>query len=203
MFAFVGIVLVLEKQLPEELTHAGYFISLSVIMLITLLVIYTHWTDKVIRVVKLITFFLPDKIQNKIIQQLEKAPLGLQSIKQPSLLSSIAISSILHWGLIGFCLYISLIAFDIQVPYSAAFIVLTLIVAGMTLPNTPGFFGTIQICFVLGLKPYNVPTDIAFAASIFYHLTMYIFTLLIGFYYFHNIGISFRQLQAESIAGDK
>jgi hypothetical protein len=143
-------------------------------------------------------FFLPANLQDKLIHQLEQAPLGLQSIKQPALLSNIAIFSILHWALIGLCLYISLLAFNIEVPYSAAFIVLVLIVAGMTLPNTPGFFGTIQLCFVLGLKPYDIPADIAFAASIFYHLTMYVFTLLIGFYYFHSIGMSFTQLREEA-----
>lgn len=201
LFAFVGIVLMLEKQLPEELKQAGYFISIAVITLIVVMVVYTCWTDKFIKAVRPLLFFLPEKFQEKIIHQLEKAPLGLQSIKQPALLSNVAFFSVLHWGLIGFCLYLSLLAFDIQAPYSAAFIVLVLIVAGMTLPNTPGFFGTIQLCFVLGLKPYDVSADIAFAASIFYHLTMYIFTLIIGFYYFHKVGISFGQLREESASG--
>lgn len=203
LLAFVGIVLVLEEQLPEELTQAGYFISIAAIILITFVVIYTCWTKQLLKLIKPALFFLSINLQNKILIQLEKASSGLQSIKQPKLLFNIALSSILHWGLIGFCLYISLLAFNIQVPFSAAFIVLVLIVAGMTLPNTPGFFGTIQLCFVLGLQPYNVSADIAFAASIFYHLTMYIFTLLIGFYYFHKIGMSLSQIREESVATNK
>lgn len=200
LFAFVGIILIIDAKLPDELTHAGYLISIGVTILILMLGLYTYWTEQFIKIIKSVIFFLPINLQNKIIQQLEKAPLGLQSMKQPALLSRVAIASVLHWGLMGLCLYISLLAFSIEVPYTAAFIVLVLIAAGMTLPSTPGFFGTIQICFVLGLKPYGVSADVAFAASVFFHLTMYIFTLLIGFYYFRNIGMTLNQIREESVA---
>ena len=51
------------------------------------------------------------------------------------------------------CIYFALQAFGIDVPYHAAIIVLVIIVAGLTLPTSPGFVGTIQYCFVLGLGP--------------------------------------------------
>ncbi|MDX1737120.1 MAG: cation transporter, partial [Alphaproteobacteria bacterium] len=48
--------------------------------------------------------------------------------------------------------------------------ILGLIVAGLTLPSSPGFFGTVEYCFVIGLAVVGVEANVAISVAIFYHV---------------------------------
>ena len=87
-------------------------------------------------------------------------------------------------------------ATGVEAPPSAAFVVLAFTIVGMTLPSSPGYLGTIQLCFILALKPYGISHSEAFAASIFFHMTAYVYALLFGLYYLAKSGYSLSQVRA-------
>jgi uncharacterized membrane protein YbhN (UPF0104 family) len=55
-----------------------------------------------------------------------------------------------------------------------------LLVLGISIPSTPGFFGPFEAVIVAVLALYGVPNDLAFSYAISYHLTSFAPITLLG-----------------------
>ena len=194
VFCLVAIALVYGSTLLPELETAGYFIATLSFALIVMVAIYATFTGFTIKVFSATTGFLPTSLQQRLIKQLELGAMGFHSIKNLRFLIIICLTSIVQWVLLALCFYIAMLATHIDVPWPAAFVLLGLIVAGLTLPGAPGFFGTVELCFTLALTPYNVRNDDALATAIFYHGWAYLSVTLLGIFLIHRMGYSFTQV---------
>ena len=65
-------------------------------------------------------------------------------------------------------------AFGLELPLAAALSVLVAAVIGMMLPAAPGYIGTFQLAFTLALAPFGVSAADALAASLFYHVMLWV-----------------------------
>jgi glycosyltransferase 2 family protein len=132
---------------------------------------------------------------------------GFGAVRESRLLFRILASSIVLWLLMSACIYCALRAIGIDVPYHAAIVVLAIIVAGLTLPTSPGFVGTIQYCFVLGLGSYGVEPGKALAASLFYHALLWFSVTGTGLYFLYKQRLTFagiRDLERqEALQGER
>lgn len=198
VLAFLGFLLIFAGNLPSQFVTIGYLVGALEIGLILIIGAYIAWPRLFQKVLTFLANPLPSRIRSVLVSQLEIALVGFQSVKQPRLLAIIVILSLLQWLTMGVCTYMAIIAFKISVPFEAAIMVLVLTVVGMTLPSTPGFFGTIQVCFTLGLEPYAVPVDTALASSVFFHLSIYLGTIIPGIFFLRHIGYTFGKLRNEA-----
>lgn len=196
---FVGLVLIADSNAPAELNAVGYVAGTASVVLLLMLTAFLIWTSTLIRWVSKIAAMLPGNVSDRIAEQIELGAVGLQSIRNIRTIPAIVLTSLLQWGAMGVCIYLGMMGTGLQVPLSAAFVVLALTVMGVTLPSSPGFFGTIQLCFTLGLVPYGIMASEAFAASIFFHLTIYVAGWTAGLYYLHQSGLSLGGLREASI----
>ena len=196
---FVGVVLIVDPQVPPALQMVGNVAGGVSVVLLVLLAVFLRWTKPLIQLTIHCTAFLPASVRQQIAEQIELAAAGLQSIRSVQLLPAIAASSLLQWGSMGVCIYLGMLGTGIDVPLSAGFVVLALTVMGVTLPSSPGFFGTIQLCFTLGLAPYGIDVSRAFAASLFFHLTIYATGWGSGLYFLRRAGLSIASLRRASI----
>jgi uncharacterized protein (TIRG00374 family) len=193
---FLALPLLFDARTPPTLLATGYVIGgIAVTLLITTL-IYMFWSTQVVGFFRSVTRFLPAAVQTRLLSQLELGATALQSIRTPRLIPGIVITSLAQWGFMGLCTYTAIAALGLDVPLSAGFVVLAITVAGLTLPNSPGFFGTIQLCFTLGLAPYGVNAADAIAASIFYHVLFYLSVALAGLYFLRRLGYRFRDIKS-------
>ena len=147
-------------------------------------------------------FFLPARWLGLVLDHLKLGATGLEAIRDKSLVFKVVWCSVLQWVLMGVCTYFSLLAVDIEAPLSAAFVVVAVTVAGLTLPSSPGFFGTIQLGFTLALKPFGVGASEAVAASIFWHVLAYVSVLTVGMAFAFRFGLSVKEIrrQADDVA---
>jgi uncharacterized membrane protein YbhN (UPF0104 family) len=122
----------------------------------------------------------------------------LQTVRQPTALFSILANSFVQWFVLAVCLYIAITSMRLQVPFAASLLVPGFIVAGLSLPSTPGFFGTTELCFVLGLKPYGIGAAEAFSAGIFYHVITYLLVTGSGFFYVKRAGSNLREIRRKA-----
>lgn len=198
VFCLFGSVLVFDTSVFDRLSSTAYFIGALGISLFALTISYLQWSDSVIRWVAKTIVYLPVKIQHKILQQLKYGAAGLHAIKSPMLLCSVFAVSFIQWIIMAVCLYIGILAIGIDVPFFASFVLLALTVAGLTLPTSPGFFGTIELCFVLALASYGIGPNDAFAAAMFYHLFTYIAVTATGIYYSRKFAFSLSSITAAS-----
>jgi uncharacterized protein (TIRG00374 family) len=201
---FLGVVLVLGRDVPEDLLVIGYVTAIAGLASLLVAALFATWTARFLAVVRAATGFLPHRLRDAGLHQLEVAALGLRSVRRPALLAGIVTTSILQWGLMGAAIYASLHAVGIDLRPAPAFVVLAATTFGVTLPAAPGFLGTVQAAFVLALVPYGVASADAFAASAFFHVPTYLAVTLFGLWLLKGSGYDVGRLQreAESAADD-
>jgi len=180
----------------EHTYKAGGFLLCGVIVIMVasylLTTRYQIWSNFIQR--KLI--FLSPNVRDKLASQLSHLTTGLQSMGSAQLYIHVLLFSVLKWLLMALCIYCSLVAFNINVSPTHTFIILGLSVAGLMLPTSPGFFGTIEYCFVLGLATVNIDPSVAVSAAIYYHVPMWLAVTITGLLSIKATGYSFKQLKS-------
>jgi uncharacterized membrane protein YbhN (UPF0104 family) len=111
------------------------------------------------------------------------------------LVARIIALSLLQWLLVGIAVYAALEAVAVHISMAAAVVTLAATVLAVTLPAAPGFFGTIQLAFVLALAPYGVVESDALAGSIIFHIISYLFVMVAGVVALHRLGMKFGDLK--------
>lgn len=93
---------------------------------------------------------------------------ALSSVQSPRRLLWLVTNSVVQWSLMGACVWMSMAAMGVTIGPAITTIVLTATVVAVTLPNAPGYVGALQAAFVFALQPFGVPSETAFAGSVFY-----------------------------------
>lgn len=196
---FVGLVLIIDPKVPPVLYSVGVVAGAASLALLILLAVFLRWTGPITRMTLKAVAFLSASARDKIAEQINLGVMGLQSIRNLRDLPGIVVTSLLQWGAMGACVYAGMLGTGVDVPLSAGFVVLALTVMAVILPSSPGFFGTIQLCFTLGLAAYGVLASQAFAASVFFHLTIYVTGWSAGLYFLRQSGLTLGGLRRVSI----
>jgi len=199
LLLLVGGMLAFQSDAPPILYSAGYFLGAMGLGTLVMAIILATWTDRFIRCIQSITAFAPSGIHKHIREQLLLGAAGLRSLRNGRLLIGMVWTSMTQWILMGLCIYCSMIAMDLNIGLSASLFTLALIVVGITLPSAPGFVGTIELCFVLALRPYGVASENAFAASAFYHVLVFFAVTGVGILCIHHCGSTLRKLHQQVI----
>lgn len=200
LLCFLGLVLVVDLAAPAELRVVGYWVGGISLALLAgvggLLIGHRH----IIAWVRAMGHAPAGSLAARLSAHCTVAAQGLGAIRSPRLLLQIVATSFAQWACMGLCVHLAIAALGITAPLSAAFTVLTFIVAGLTLPSSPGFVGTVQLCFTLGLAPYHVDSAAAFATSVYYHVIVYASVLLAGLWYMRRLGYRVHDLKSAARA---
>ena len=195
-------VLVVGGPLPEGLLRAGWLFAAGAAALLAFLVLYVTRTTQVIALTARVTAFLPPKLHEKLLEQLRKGAEGAHALRRPALWVWLGLSSLAQWGFMAACIWTSGAALGLEMPFAAAASVLGLTIVGMSLPSGPGYVGSIQLAFTLGLAPFGIGADEAVATSVFYHVLVCGSLIAAGVAALYRLGGSFRTLeQAASPSG--
>jgi len=201
IFDFLSVVLLLNLAFwigvnrPTNLDKVGYAVGAISIAMLMLTLLFVYKTKNFVNLVHKTTAFLPDGPRSWLLKQIKAGAEGLNSLKRTDLLPGVVITSVAQWVFIAMSQYLALLAVGIRVPYTACFVILAFTVIGLALPAAPGFFGTVEYCFVLALAPYGVSASQAFPAAIFYHFLNYVSATLVGLYFARRVGYSLSRIR--------
>ncbi|HEU5303723.1 MAG TPA: lysylphosphatidylglycerol synthase transmembrane domain-containing protein, partial [Gemmatimonadales bacterium] len=120
------------------------------------------------------------RFADRIVDLIEGVRLGLAVLRSPGRLTGVIIWSVVLWLVNALAFYLGFAAFDISVSYTGALLVQGLVVLGISVPSTPGFFGPFEAVIVAGLALYAVPRSLAFSYAIAFHLTSFVPITLLG-----------------------
>src|SRR5690606_31819650 len=118
---------------------------------------------------------------NNISQLIAKLVLaGQQMLDYRQRWSTILFTSLLMWLLILLTLYFCLQAAGLATDWTIAALVMFATTAGLFLPTSPGFVGTLQAAFLFVLLPLGYPANQIILASVLYNLLITLPPLLAG-----------------------
>ena len=124
--------------------------------------------------------FCPEVLASRLNPLFHDVIDGLAALRQGSLITKLVLTSLVTWLMMLAALYLSLHAVRVEVSPAIAIVVMTLAAVGLALPTSPGFVGTLQAAFVLGMVPFGVEQEAAVAASLLYQFLTTIPPLIAG-----------------------
>jgi hypothetical protein len=122
---------------------------------------------------------------------------GLSALRSPARLATLGAVSLLKWSCSAGMVWVTLQAFHTGASVGVAMVVLVVAALAVALPNTPGFVGTLQAAFVIGLGAFGISPDVAFASSVFYLAAGWVPTTLAGLASAALLGLRFSELRRE------
>jgi glycosyltransferase 2 family protein len=126
---------------------------------------------------------------------LDRFTLGLTVLRDGKRFTIAFFWTLAHWLLCAASYWLAYQAIGLHAPLSSTLFVQTIIVLAVAIPSTPGFVGVFEAFAVLALTVYNVPTDLALAWAIVYHVISYIPVTGLGLIYFFRMGLSFGDIK--------
>ena len=180
LLAFVLVVLLPLQRMNGEIRSASLFVAVLCAGLLVAVVLFVFRTEACLGFARRLAAPLPARFGDAVVNQLRQAAVGLGAISSPRLLAPIFALSILQWLAVLGCVAFSMRAVGVPVTIGGATATLLLNVIGLTLPAAPGHVGTVQLAFIVGLAPFGVARESAFAASVIYNVLMVVPTVILG-----------------------
>jgi uncharacterized protein (TIRG00374 family) len=136
----------------------------------------------------------PD-VATRVVGLIEGIRQGLIVLRTPVRLALVVFWSLVLWLVNALAFYVGFAAFDIPVSYFGALLMQGLLVLGISIPSTPGFFGPFEAVIVAALALYGVPRDLAFSYAISFHVTSFIPITLLGLWSLTRVPGGFKGLR--------
>lgn len=119
---------------------------------------------------------------------------GLAVVRDPGRLAAAVAWSIPLWLIIGFGIWVSSRAFDIEMPFSGALLMTALLAVGVSVP-TPAGVGGFHAAYRLGATAfYAVPNDRAIGAALVLHAVSVVPITIVGLLLFVREGFRLTSL---------
>ncbi len=122
---------------------------------------------------------------------------GLHVFRSPVDMAKSLGFSLLTWGVSTVCYLCVVLAFGIEAPWYAPFVIMSLLAVAVSIPGLPGFVGPFHIAIMGGLYITNPAVDLnaAFAAAIMAHLLNLVPVVMVGAYCLYLEGFGLLELR--------
>ena len=135
------------------------------------------------------------RLADRIVDLIEGIRQGLTVLRSPARLAGVAFWSLVLWLVNALAFYLGFGAFDIPVGYTGALLMQGLLVLGISVPSTPGFFGPFEAVIVASLALFGVPGSLAFSYAIAFHVTTFVPITVLGLWSLARSPEGFKALQ--------
>jgi uncharacterized protein (TIRG00374 family) len=140
--------------------------------------------------------WLPHRLRAPAAHLLDSFCLGLDSLGDWRALLATAGLSLAIWTVNALGLQATFLAFSLDLPLHAGFLVLAIIAGLLVLPSAPGYIGTFQWATKLGLALFFVSEATALSLSILYHALNYVPITLAGLAYLGAFNLTLGELRS-------
>lgn len=194
ILALAAVAMLAMGDASAELRRFAFPLAGFALAALALLLLLVFRTDAFLRAAQGIASILPGRVAGRLPEQLRSGIAGLGALRDARLLASALFTSLLQWAFMFACVWLSLFALGVTTEPGAAMLALLLTVIGTSLPNSPGYVGSIQLAFTLALAPYGSGPSQAIAASLFFHVLAYLSVVVAGLLLLPTVNLRLREL---------
>ncbi len=135
------------------------------------------------------------KLADRIVTLIEGLRLGFGALRSVGRLVAAVGWSIVHWVLNAASFWVAFAAFNIDVGFTGAVLVMGLLAIGIAAPSSPGYFGIFELVVAAALTLFGVPRDVGVAYGITYHIATFIPITLLGLWSLAATPIDLKDLR--------
>lgn len=190
-----AIALTTLPAVPTTMRNVVVLFSALTLATLGIFFFYIFWTRRFMAMVGWLCGFLPKRWATSVLKHTALGVEGLAALRSPLLLIKVMLVSMVHWAVWVFAVWCSLQALEIEAPVVASLFAAVLLVIGTNLPNSPGYVGSVQVAFLLGLRPFGASPEESLAASVLLHLLTYPTIVVAGVICLRTLRIGWNELR--------
>jgi hypothetical protein len=192
----------IEGRLMDTLKVGGALTGAAAVFILLFLLALHANADRVVGLIEWLTSRAPAWIRDPIARLLRSFSGGLAVLRAPlPHLALIVGQSFLIWLLIALSFHLNHIAFSIDLPFRATFLLIAFLVVGVAIP-TPGMVGGFHAFYLLCLSQvFGIEREQAAAAGIAAHALSNLPILVLGLALLGREGLSLGRVAAVTRSG--
>jgi hypothetical protein len=144
-----------------------------------------------------IKILIPTRFRDRVKSFFERFIGGLASLRSPSDVLMVLITSIVIWLFETGKYWFVMQAFPFEVSFFALMLMNGIVNLATTIPSAPGYIGTFDAPGIAVLEAYSVPGAIAAAYTLVLHAALWLPITLLGGYYMAREQLTWRGVQEE------
>lgn len=196
-----GVAMTGGQAVSDQLVYAGRAMIGVTVLAWLVIIVALRFESSAQRLVHWLLLPLPDRLGERVGSMFSLALAATHSLKSVYLVVRVAFLSLVQWALVGLAVHAALMSVGVEVGASGAMVVLAATVLAVSLPAAPGFFGTVQLAFVLALAPYGIPESAALAGSVIFHIVSYSVVMVSGVIALQQLDMRLSDLKQETGSG--
>jgi len=174
--------------------YAGSGVVVLVVVAVALYAI-VFFPDRLIRIYEIFARRVAPGLEERGRILLRSFAEGLSVLRHPGRFLVVFAWALALWLVQPIAFWIMFRALGIDVPFSATLFVQGLIVLGVAVPSSPGYFGPFEWAAVAGLRLYGISDSLAAAWAISFHVLSLLPITVIGLYYLARSGMKLGELK--------
>lgn len=168
---------------------------LLAVVIFLLLAIYPTRANRTLG--RVIDRVLPEAVRPKAAELAARFLDGLASLRSPSQVAMVTLSSVVIWLLETLKYWFVMHAFPFEVSFFALMLMNGIVNLATTIPSAPGYIGTFDAPGIAVLAAYGVPKALATGYTLVLHAALWLPITALGAYYMARDSVSWRAIQAE------
>lgn len=128
---------------------------------------------------------------------------GVRISLHPRHLMAVVVGSALIWVFATLPVHLLLKGFGIQLPLTAAFFIMVLLVFAVMIPAAPGYIGTYHLACYTGLAVFGLPDDQSIGIALVVHAVGFFPVILAGLYHVWMQGLSLGAIRSTAANRDQ
>jgi uncharacterized protein (TIRG00374 family) len=187
------------SEAQKSLQYGGYATLAFYLLVILVLAVLKIYTSRAISILAWALKPLPERFGKKVLPLAGKFVEGIRLSPRPWDITALLFTSLVMWALSVWTVDLTLQAFDIALPITAAMFILILLVFAVMVPASPGYVGTYHAACVYGLMAFNLPKEEALSVALTVHAINFFPVTILGLYYLMKDKISLRDVKSRTL----
>lgn len=193
------IVLFISPLILNDQLKSGAIVTVVIGFLGLLFAVYlSRRGERESHILKRLLSLMPRKIRPHIDDAVKRFATGMEFMRDWRRIFWVTYHTFMIWMIMGISNYFILLAFGLELPLAASFVILVVVSILIMVPASPGFIGVYHYGAVLSLGFYNIDQSTALSCSIVMHAAQYLVVTLVGFFYLRKEHISLKQIEKEA-----
>ncbi|MCX5842394.1 MAG: lysylphosphatidylglycerol synthase transmembrane domain-containing protein [Deltaproteobacteria bacterium] len=177
---FIFVFALFFTPLPPWLILTGTMLFLITLCIFTTMIFMILKREVSLSALNSLFKKLPDKYMVKLNHLFHQFIDGFKIITDVKLLILLTVLSALIWLIDAAAIYFMFLAFGFTLPFAAPFVVMIILMIGITIPTAPGFVGNWHYSCILGLSLFGIPKTDAFTFSVIFHFISIGIVIVLG-----------------------
>ncbi len=165
---------------PPWMSRASGLLLFAATAATLLLVLMILWRGALEKKAEMLAGRLPEKYASGALRLLRHFIDGFQAMADRRIIVYASGLSLVIWLVDVLIIYLMFLSFHYQLPVSAAFVVMIILIVGIAIPAAPGFVGNWHYFCVLALTLYGISKPDALSFAIVYHFLSLVIVVALG-----------------------